>query len=142
MIKMTIDLDAITRVLAPSIVGNSFDSNNSTSDNSFNAGINSAANIVHAAKNPDSDAQHDGDDSGSPDSETEEAAENNAMVSVQSSAPEEANSNIKETKEETANKKFIRKQYIDPITKEYTAEFNNFRGRPTHEDDIYDKFKF
>ena len=65
---MTIDLDAITRVLAPSIVGNSFNSNTSTSDNSFNTGINSAANIIHAAKNPDSDAQHDCFDSGSPDS--------------------------------------------------------------------------
>ncbi len=130
-----IDLDAITRVLAPN-----FNSNSSIP----NPMDSKTADINSFDPNPDFNGTEPDNDSGSPDSETEDAAENHANVSVHNAANTESNTNIKEADQETKtdHAKFIRKQYNDPITKEYSTQFNNFRGRPVYEDDIYDKTKF
>ncbi len=132
---MTIDLDAITRVLAPSIVGSSF---------------NSDKNAAGTGPNPDSDSSHNGDDAGSPDSETEDVSGNNIDHSIDTETTKETNfplaksddSNADAKESETEDGKFVRKQYVDPITKEYVTTFNNFRGRPVYEDEVFDKTKF
>lgn len=145
---MTIDLDAITKVLAPSVVGNSFNSDKIKATNSFDAEVNSTANHADAGPNPDSDSSQDGDDAGSPDSETEDAAENDSIeTDKKTNFPLARSDDSKIDKNEEENsqsvtKNLVPKPYIDPITKEYVTEFNNFRGRPVYEDDIFDKFKF
>src|SRR3989338_3187782 len=129
---MTVDLDAITRVLAPSFNSNSPIPNPMDSK---------TADVNSFDPNPDSDGTEPDNDSGSPDSETEDMADaKRDMVNKKDNFDINKENDSGNNKNEEANR--VKRQYTDPITKEYSAQFNNFRGRPVYEDDIYDKTKF
>ncbi|MBI2136700.1 hypothetical protein HYU06_06535 [Candidatus Woesearchaeota archaeon] len=127
-----IDLDAITRVLAPSF------NSNSPLPNPMDP---KTADVNSFGPNPDSDGSNDSNDSGSPGSETEDMAGAKSDITHKKDNFGINNENGSgNNKNEEANR--VKRQYTDPITKEYSAQFNNFRGRPVYEDDIYDKTKF
>lgn len=131
-----IDLDAITRVLAPSMVAPSFNSNSFIS----NLMDPKTIDVNSFGPNPDSNSTEPDNDSGSPDSETEDADAKRDIINKKDNFDINKENDSGNNKNEETNR--VKRQYIDPITEEYSTQFNNFRGRPVYEDDIYDKTKF